>query len=1029
MHSYEDDSISDLGYEFGNPAPQLWTRHSLPSGHSAYCGINLSDQEWLEHLQKVHNIRPTDPVVHIPSRPFFYLDDDEFKLGFDRLPHLAFPHTPVGTTKGNDLRTPRILPADLFRLWPSAPEEVFNNPYTRSMVDDSSDVSHSAMPLPETTIPAFSSATSNKRAAKAATSGISTSGTTGARTPRPTNASTSTLPKPFRCPKPRCNKSFNYANGLRYHITHGSCNFPPAEERDAGPPASESPSLHHDTVTSDPSHLGDDERHLRPFACGVANCQRRYKSVKELMDHFRHSEHGANGLTRFLKKGKDISKEREEYSSMMAATLPKAKRDGFRAPPPTPMSTSVAYPSNLSALSIDIESSFMPGSTALDINMNSSIGAAVQQDQQRHGDTQNSAANATGILTETMNDQAHQSEQGIAYASCAGDSSPPHPTPSTRTPKPEQGQSTAINPDAPMPAHPGVPPSSRDDSLRISNTASPTREGLCSPEVDDVAALNSFSTTITTANIDISASSLALTPAIDSPSLPATPVPSSEIRPSPPQHPIIDIHQHQTTAVSSSGIELTSDSKHEVSPDPDAQFPGQRVISTLIAILNEPERYQQLLRCTGTEAQVILDTCQVLLDSHNLASNARWQIVTAMQRLSGKTGAYPSKFFLRSRISLAGEDAVSSGGYGDIYKAIVHNYEEALCLKVLRANQWMLEKITKANVLVDRSGRAYLADFGLSNVDDPLIAHWTSQSSVASKGGSTRWQAPELHQINSENDSEEALTVHNTEMSDVFAWACLCFEIFTGHIPFHNIHSATTVAIRIVQGSVPSKPKVLQHGLNESIWELMEQCWKYEPRARPDISAIVKRLRREVNQDPRPAPQWPEGSALRFRMWESGISGLELETSGQHEPGLNEFEAILSRLTEPVTAIRSSSPEEPTIAFLKEEYARRYEIYHADRLHTDEEIPEPPTAPWTVEPYPEYTMAQRDAWYESALDFFWESKIEREWSEWLETVYHKYIPRDLEEEDRIRIQQFETCPHVEEFYQRQNRDQGSVARL
>ncbi|KAG6830416.1 hypothetical protein H0H87_008199 [Tephrocybe sp. NHM501043] len=399
-----------------------------------------------------------------------------------------------------------------------------------------------------------------------------------------------------------------------------------------------------------------------------------------------------------------------------------------------------------------------------------------------------------------------------------------------------------------------------------------------------------------------------------------------------------------------------------------------RIIYLLNIVFNQPRQYQQLLRMTGPEAQVVLDTCQILLDSHDLLSNARWQIVTAMQRLSGKTGIYPARFFLRTPISLAGEHAISSGSYGDIYKATAHNYEEALCLKVLRANQFILEKMAKSfakeailwsqlshpNVLPfyglylfrsqlsfvspfaengsiiqflsvahdsapDRvllcldtamgvdylharglvhgdiksiAPVAYLADFGLSNIDDPQIAHWTSQSSIASKGGSARWQAPELHQIESDDENEEPPLIHNTEMSDVFAWGCLSYEIFTGLLPFYNITSDPTVVLRILEGRTPSRPKAgsspwKYYGLNEAIWELMEKCWTYHPVGRPTMSTVVTKLSAEQHtHDPRPAPQWPEGSSARFRKWErDDYKSTEGSTTDQHT--LDDLETIL----------------------------------------------------------------------------------------------------------------------------------------
>ena len=93
------------------------------------------------------------------------------------------------------------------------------------------------------------------------------------------------------------------------------------------------------------------------------------------------------------------------------------------------------------------------------------------------------------------------------------------------------------------------------------------------------------------------------------------------------------------------------------------------------------------------------------------------------------------------------------------------------------------------NVLVDPSGRACVADFGISAISDPQIVYWTSQSSANSKGGSVRWQAPELH--NPEDDTKAA---HNTKESDVYAWACLCYEVFSLE-PSNLISSYATILL------------------------------------------------------------------------------------------------------------------------------------------------------------------------------------------------------------------------------------------
>ncbi|KAH8827251.1 hypothetical protein DL96DRAFT_1710388 [Flagelloscypha sp. PMI_526] len=131
-----------------------------------------------------------------------------------------------------------------------------------------------------------------------------------------------TSSKPFKCPKPNCNKSYKQANGLKYHMTHGSCVFTPPREveqvraiidehqrarlQQQGS-QSQPPSPGHEPNMLDGGlHLTETElrelekeadKRLRPFACGVGDCGRRYKNMNGLRYHYQHSgEHGAIGL-------------------------------------------------------------------------------------------------------------------------------------------------------------------------------------------------------------------------------------------------------------------------------------------------------------------------------------------------------------------------------------------------------------------------------------------------------------------------------------------------------------------------------------------------------------------------------------------------------------------------------------------------------------------------------------------------------------------------------------------------------------
>ncbi|KAG6907183.1 hypothetical protein DXG01_010054 [Tephrocybe rancida] len=190
---------------------------------------------------------------------------------------------------------------------------------------------------------------------------LPSSSTSNSTTPNPSASSNHTpthtplpapsllLSKPFRCPKPNCNKSYKQANGLKYHMTHGSCNFAPPKDLEhvkdllerkrrerelAGSPnglsrsaslgslgqrngeggssssssalvnAQGEPLLHGlygDLGCITETELREVEREaekrVRPFACGVGDCQRRYKNMNGLRYHYQHSgDHGAVGL-------------------------------------------------------------------------------------------------------------------------------------------------------------------------------------------------------------------------------------------------------------------------------------------------------------------------------------------------------------------------------------------------------------------------------------------------------------------------------------------------------------------------------------------------------------------------------------------------------------------------------------------------------------------------------------------------------------------------------------------------------------
>ncbi|KAG6911107.1 hypothetical protein DXG01_003847 [Tephrocybe rancida] len=367
----------------------------------------------------------------------------------------------------------------------------------------------------------------------------------------------------------------------------------------------------------------------------------------------------------------------------------------------------------------------------------------------------------------------------------------------------------------------------------------------------------------------------------------------------------------------------------------------EKVARLLSATCASVQRYKSLLSCNDNDAQTLLDTFQLLLDTSVVED--RTQLVSVIKRLSGPAKRFPRRFFL-GPVPAITADPVTSGGFADVYK--VDFQGEATCFKVIRfyaqsqvehiakayakeaivwaqlshpnvlpfyglahsptrlsfvtrwatqgdltqylsqnpgANGILLCKDTAAgaeylhmndiihgdlkgcNILIDSSGRASLCDFGLASVTDPKIIKWTSQSTMASKGGTARWQAPELHE--SEDEVEE---VYNTKATDVFAWAGICYEIFTGCLPFFELSNPVVIVARIIQGHTPTRPETDNiawgiRGLNERVWDLMKECWHFKPSTRPDMTQILSKLNAESVIDTRPPGEWEKDASMRFR--------------------------------------------------------------------------------------------------------------------------------------------------------------------
>jgi serine/threonine protein kinase len=174
----------------------------------------------------------------------------------------------------------------------------------------------------------------------------------------------------------------------------------------------------------------------------------------------------------------------------------------------------------------------------------------------------------------------------------------------------------------------------------------------------------------------------------------------------------------------------------------------------------------------------------------------------------------------------------------------------------------------QANILVNRSCRACLADFGLSTIIgiEHRAAANASLVSVASKislmsftaGGTTRWMSPELL-------DPERFGIRDcrpTKQSDCYAFGVVIYEVRTdvidsdlrnagltgcqvlcGNAPFWEITNEGAVINAIMNGDRPPKPEAAESlGFTRGLWGIVQRCWLVDASARPDARDLLSHL-------------------------------------------------------------------------------------------------------------------------------------------------------------------------------------------
>ncbi|KAG2113733.1 kinase-like domain-containing protein [Suillus discolor] len=139
--------------------------------------------------------------------------------------------------------------------------------------------------------------------------------------------------------------------------------------------------------------------------------------------------------------------------------------------------------------------------------------------------------------------------------------------------------------------------------------------------------------------------------------------------------------------------------------------------------------------------------------------------------------------------------------------------------------------ITSSNVLVDfKEGeyKAYLTDFGLSNVLCERLKECSIEASTVVRPGAIRWTAPEL--MGSPDD------VKPSTQNDMYSFGRVMFHVslLTLIIPWHDIDEYKVLQ-KIQNGEDVPRPEVSEatSDVTDTRWNHIGQCWSIDPSARP----------------------------------------------------------------------------------------------------------------------------------------------------------------------------------------------------
>jgi len=190
----------------------------------------------------------------------------------------------------------------------------------------------------------------------------------------------------------------------------------------------------------------------------------------------------------------------------------------------------------------------------------------------------------------------------------------------------------------------------------------------------------------------------------------------------------------------------------------------------------------------------------------------------------------------------------SSSGAGELDDMLIARIvnEVASGVAYLHSHGVMHRDVKSANVLLDESQHAKVADFGIST-------HF-GRADYTAETGTYRQMAPEV-----------ILHKPYNYKCDVYSYGVLLWEVLHRQVPFIGfapLQAAFAVAMEQARPKIDLRPELADYQ------ELITQCWDAEPDKRPGMDSVVQRtaklfsgiehrrtLSQQQQQQPQPQPQ------------------------------------------------------------------------------------------------------------------------------------------------------------------------------